>query len=154
MLLLDLNLNTFQHGEQLRRGLSHPLHVVVQHKAFVARGKRLQHPINCMFIWNLTFQSIQELNVARHFHHVLTHDVVLVLLSLEEGFKSLILFSPRLRCKYGLEVADNLICTHPLKTLLLLSLYGVEHATLDKVVIISLGEIDILLILTSILWWF
>ena len=38
VLLLDLNLSTFQHGEQLRRGLSHPLHVVVQHKAFVARG--------------------------------------------------------------------------------------------------------------------
>src|SRR3954467_8823328 len=99
MLLLDLKLSTFQHGEQLRRGLSHPLHVVVKHKAFVARGKRLQHPINRKFIWNLTFQSMQALNVARHFDHVLTHVVVLVHLSREEGFRSLASFSPGLRCK-------------------------------------------------------
>src|SRR3954463_5669129 len=78
MLLLDLNLSSFQHGEQLRRGLSHPLHVVVQHKAFVARGQRLQYPINCKFIRNLAFQSIQMLNVARHFDHVLTNTIVLI----------------------------------------------------------------------------
>ena len=29
LILLDLNLNSFQHGKQLRRGLRHPLHVVV-----------------------------------------------------------------------------------------------------------------------------
>src|SRR3954468_11038524 len=73
MLLLDLNLSSFQHGEQLRRGLRHPLHVVVQHKAFVARGQRLQHPINSKFIRNLTFQSIQALNVPRDFDHELTN---------------------------------------------------------------------------------
>jgi hypothetical protein len=78
VLLLDLNLGALQHGEQLRRGFGHPLHVVVQHKAFVARGKRLQHPINSKFIWNLAFQSIQALNVARHFDYVLTHAAVLV----------------------------------------------------------------------------
>src|SRR3954466_14387180 len=50
VLLLDLNLSSFQHVEQLKSGLRHPQHVVVQHKAFVARGKRLQHPINCKFI--------------------------------------------------------------------------------------------------------
>src|ERR1041385_4288621 len=78
MLLLDLNLSSFQHDEQLRRGLSHPLHVLVQHKAFVARGQRLQRPINSKFIWNLTFQSIQALNVARHLDHMLTNTAMLI----------------------------------------------------------------------------
>src|SRR3954470_8412642 len=109
--------------------------------------------MNCKFIWNLTFQSIQALNVARHFDYVLTHAAVLVHLSREEGFRSLVPFSPGLRCKDCLEVSDNLICTHPLKAFLQLSLHGVEHATLDKVVIISLEEIDILLILTGIIYW-
>src|SRR4051812_9955649 len=132
MLLRDLNLSSFQHGEQLRRGLSHPLHVVVQHEAFVGRGQRLQHPINIKFIWNLTFQSIQALNVARHLDHVLTNTAMLIHLCREEGFKSLISFSPVLWCKNIFEVDDYLISTHLLKTLLQLSLHGVKHATLKK----------------------
>src|SRR3954469_14593446 len=41
----------------------HAMNIVLQHEFLLARGQRLQHPINCQFIWNLTFQSLQALNV-------------------------------------------------------------------------------------------
>jgi hypothetical protein len=38
VLLLDLHFSSFEHGEQLRQGLRHSLHVVIQDKSFIARG--------------------------------------------------------------------------------------------------------------------
>jgi hypothetical protein len=55
VLLLDFHLSNLEHIKQLRQGLGHSLHVVVQDKSFIARGQRLQHPINHKFVQNLAF---------------------------------------------------------------------------------------------------
>lgn len=72
VLLLDLDLSMLEHGEELIKSLAHALHVVVQHKALVARGQRLQHPINSQSCWNLEIQCLKALNAARNLDHVLT----------------------------------------------------------------------------------
>jgi hypothetical protein len=38
VLLLDFHLRSFEHCKQIRKGLSHPLHVVIQEKSFITRG--------------------------------------------------------------------------------------------------------------------
>jgi hypothetical protein len=38
VLFLDLDFSNFEHSEQLRRGLIHSLHVVIQDESLVARG--------------------------------------------------------------------------------------------------------------------
>jgi hypothetical protein len=41
VLLLDLHFSSLENGKQLKQGLSHSLHVVVQDKSFIAMGQRL-----------------------------------------------------------------------------------------------------------------
>jgi hypothetical protein len=38
VLLLDFHLRSLEHCKQLRKGLSHPLHVVIQDKSLIGRG--------------------------------------------------------------------------------------------------------------------
>ena len=78
MLLLDFYLRSLSHRGELGNCLFHPLHIIVHHKALVARWERLKDSVNDRVIREINSQPSQVFMVPTHFEYVFTDRTILV----------------------------------------------------------------------------
>src|SRR3954462_3549917 len=78
----------------LRNGLYHPLHIVVHHKALVARWKRLEDSVNDRFIREINFQLSQAVVQPRHLEYVFSDRAIFLHLTAKEFVGDFISLDP------------------------------------------------------------
>src|SRR3954465_1944512 len=99
-------------------GLYHPLHIVVHHKALVARWKGLEDSVNDHFIREIKFQLSQAVVQPRHFEYVFTDRTILLHLTAKGFVGDLISLDPGMSLENHFQLFEHLICSMSLKTLL------------------------------------
>src|SRR3990170_3169801 len=95
-----------------------PLHIVVHHKALVARWKRLEDPVNDRVIWKINSQLRQAVVQPRHFEYMLSDRAVFLHLTTVELVGDFISLDPGMSLKNHFQLLEHLICSVLLKTLL------------------------------------